>query len=632
MLSVGVVRGTICAIVLGTAACSGDPAVSVFVGPGAAATPNTFYDLPFPHDARRLPDGTVDLTGFPSQSLIVDEYVTAIHGHLDGFGLNSGVFMRFDGELAPESLPDPTGSTADDASVYLVDVDPDSPGRGERVPIMIRFAAQGATSMGSGALAAIPYPGFPLREGTTYALVVTDRVWSADGSAVLAGAGFDAVRSSDAADDPDLARAQTAMAPLWRYLDEDGGDERGDVISATVYTTQRATEIVGLLRDRIAMLPAPVRTTIARTADEAGYEVYESTYDAPNFQGGEVPYSEEGGEIVLADDGLPEVQRTETLRFAVVVPDGPVPATGWPIAIYQHGTGGDYMSFVRDGTAANLAGEGIASISMDQVLHGPRNPGGSPELAFFNFTNPYAGRDNVIQGAADTFSLVRLAVGLRFRASGTRSVRFDPNRVLYFGHSQGSTTGAPYVGYASDLKGAVLSGAGGVLYLTLLHKTQPVDIPAVVQSLLRDEPFDEFNPTLHLLQAWIDRADAVNYGPLMVNRPPAGLAPRAVLVTEGFTDHYTPNPNIEAFAVALGGDHVAPTVAEVQGLTLRGRSVMNPPVSGNLGGTTAVLVQYNQTPGSDGHFVVFDVPAATIQARRFLGSLAETGTATLEPF
>src|SRR5687768_6006668 len=114
------------ALTLGLAAC-GDPAISVFVGRGLATTPETFYDLPFPHDVRRLDTGALDLRGFPSQSMFVDLYVDAIESRLDGFGLNSGIFFRFDGELDAGSLPEPAESVAADAAVYLVDVDPDSP-------------------------------------------------------------------------------------------------------------------------------------------------------------------------------------------------------------------------------------------------------------------------------------------------------------------------------------------------------------------------------------------------------------------------------------------------------------------------------------------------------------------------
>jgi hypothetical protein len=613
------------------AAC-GDPVGSVgsvFVGLGPASTPETFYDLPFPNDVRRGSNGRIDLTGFPSQSSLLDNYIGVIENGLDGFGLNSGIYFRFDGELDPDSLPDPTGSLADDAAVYLVNVDPASAAYGERTPIKLRFSLDPGSSIGPAWLAVLPYPGFPLAEGTTHAVVVSDRVRSADGGSVVAGSGFAAVRSRDVTTDPELAPVQAAMSPLWAWLDQPGGDEREGVVTATVFTTQHATGIVGLLKDRIDALASPASHDLVVFQDRSGFTIWDGIYEAPNFQRGAVPYDDGGGDIQLAADGLPEVQTTESLRFSVAVPDGPTPATGWPIAIYQHGTGGSYHSFLSDGTAAGLAAEGIASVSMDQVLHGPRNPGGNPALDFFNFINPLAGRDNVIQGAADSFSLARMILGLSFLdVDGLRTIRFDPDRLMYFGHSQGSTTGAPYVAFADNLKGAVLSGAGGVLYLALLNKTQPVDIPALLAAVLRDEPLDEYNPSLALLQMWIDRADSVNYGPLIVREPP-GHAPTPVYVSEGFIDHYSPIPTCEAFAVSIGTDLVAPTVADVLGLTLRGRSTLTAPVANNLDGATAVLVQYNQQPGSDGHFVVFDVPSAMIQSRQFLGTLARTGTATL---
>lgn len=612
---------------LGLAAC-GQPAISVFVGRGPAATPDTFYDLPFPNDVRRLAEGGIDLTGYPSTSTMVDLYVDQITTRLDGFGLNSGIFFRFDGELDPDSLPDPGGSVDADSSVYLVNVDPDSDGYGTRMPIKVRFRAEEGSSIGIDSLAILPYPGFPLDEGTTYAAVVTDRVRSADVGFALAGPGFLEVRKPAPTTDPELAPVQAAMAPLWAYLDEPGGDERDDVITATVFTTQHATDIVGLLRDRIDSIAAPQGHDVHRVAHNNNYTAFDGIYEAPNFQSGQVPYHSSGGDIQLADDGLPQIQTGESLRFAVVVPNGVTPDGGWPIAIYQHGTGGDYHSFIDDGTAGGLAAEGIASVSMDQVLHGPRNPGGSPELDFFNFLNPLAARDNTIQGAADSFSLARMVLGLSF-PDNERTIYFDPTKLMYFGHSQGATTGAPYVAYAKDLAGSVLSGSGGVLYLALLSKTEPVDIPALLAPALRDEPLDEYNPSLALLQMWIERADSVNYGPMIVRHPPPGTHARPVYISEGVTDHYAPNPSCEAFATSVGPDLVNPTVEDVLGVSLRGRSVIDAPVTDNLDGVTAVLVQYNAHTGSDGHYVVFDVPAAMKQSRKFLGTLATDGQATL---
>src|SRR5262249_49365727 len=145
----------------------------------------------------------------------------------------------------------------------------------------------------------------------------------------------------------------------------------------------------------------------------------------------------------------------------------------------------------------------------------------------------------------------------------------------------------------------------------------------------------EDNPSLALAQLWIERADGVNYARYMVREPQSGpdgttLAPRNIFQTEGFTDTYAPNPAIEAFATAIGGDEVV-TAAEkdLQGLTLRGRSAKSPPITGNLGGATAVLAQYTMAPGSDGHFVVFDIPNARKQSTQFLATLAATGHATV---
>ena len=85
-----------------------------------------------------------------------------------------------------------------------------------------------------------------------------------------------------------------------------------------------------------------------------------------------------------------------------------------------------------------------------------------------------------------------------------------------------------------------------------------------------------------------------------------------------------------SFATALGGDLVMlPDTKELEGLKLRGRSIMAAPIQGNLDGATVVTAQYNQAGTSDGHFVVFDVGAARTQSSKFLGTLAATGQATV---
>src|SRR5207237_4954390 len=97
------------------------------------------------------------------------------------------------------------------------------------------------------------------------------------------------------------------------------------------------------------------------------FAIYVGEYTAPNFQLGAVPYrNPPNGEIRVGPDGNAIVQRMEPMRFALSVPPGPTPAGGWPFVIYQHGTGGNHLSFYEDGTAGSLANQGIAVISTDQ--------------------------------------------------------------------------------------------------------------------------------------------------------------------------------------------------------------------------------------------------------------------------
>jgi len=608
-------------LLLVVTACSGEPTTALLTIDGAQ-TRETFYDLPYPNDLRRHDDRSLDLSLFPTNSLIVDQ-IRAAAETLDGFGLNSAIYARFDGALDPTSLPDPAASITDDAAVYLVNVDIDSPDRGTRTPIIVTFRVEGTQTLGGNHLVVRPYPGFPLDESTTYALVITSRVRGADGDSIQASS------------DRDVVFDAVGYEPLVQYLDEPGGDDPSDAVSAAVFTTQRVTDIAPALRKAVFAGAAPVATSVMPTTTSPVFSVFTGAYMAPNFQAGDVPYrNNPSGEIKISADGNAIVVRSEPMRFALSVPAGPVPAAGWPIAIYSHGTGGDYASFISDETGLNLAREGIAVISTDQVLHGPRNPGGNPELDFFNFGNAYSARDNALQGIADAFSQLRLAQGLSITDAG-RTHTFDPTKVYFFGHSQGGLTGPGFVAFEPSLTGAVLSGTAGLLYVNLLHKTKPLDIPALVQTFLRDEPVDEDNPGLALLQMWVERSDPINYAPLMVRKPALGptgarLAPRNIFQTEGYTDTYSPNLGIEAFATALGGDIVMTRDAqEIEGVTLRDRAIKTAPITNNLNGKTAVLAQYKQEAGSDGHFVVFDIPAASQQAAKFLGTLARTGQATV---
>lgn len=627
--------------------CSGGPGTTpavdagadAFNGPAAARfevprpsqpPPSGFYALPYPNDIRVDDgDGHIDLSDHARPNAIIGQYVDIVGSVQRGFSVNAASFVRFDAPIDPTSLPSAADSVTDAASVYLVNVDPDSPRLGERTPLLFRFEHYAGEAIGDDWLSVLPYPGFPLEEMTTYAVVVTSRVRATDGSPVAAAPELVAIAATTVPGDPALARAQTIYQPLWDHLDAAGGDERADVVTASVFTTGDLTSLMGKVREVVWSLPEPTMRSIRWLRREDGYEWYDGVYDGPNFQSGEVPYMQSGGEIVLDEDGLPIVQRMEELRVSFTVPSGPMPEAGWPIVLYAHGTGGSYHSF--RGRSKALAERGLAVIGIDQVLHGPRNPGASPEISFFNFQNPLAARDNTLQGALDNFQLLRLVLGFDFteRHPGGRTIRFDPDRIYFFGHSQGGLTGPPFLVHEPLVKGAVLSGAGGLLYLSMVLKTEPFDVAGIVAAFVRDYPLDEYNPILALLQGWIDRSDSVAYARYLVKQPLPGIGAKHIFQSEGFTDRFTPPRSIEGLATAIGVDQIDPVLSRVEGLELRKADVLTAPVTGNQDGITSVLLQYDEAAGSDGHFVLFDVPAGQQQSADFLGTLASDGVPTI---
>src|SRR5690606_34566971 len=95
---------------------------------------------------------------------------------------------------------------------------------------------------------------------------------------------------------------------------------------------------------------------------------------SPIFQEGVLPYAnaEDGGAIEVDDAGIPTVHGEFDARFSLIIPQTPMPEGGYPIVLYAHGTGGDYRSHRRVGDL--LAGVGYASMGVDQIHHGARNP------------------------------------------------------------------------------------------------------------------------------------------------------------------------------------------------------------------------------------------------------------------
>ncbi|MEO7091982.1 MAG: hypothetical protein ABI175_01950, partial [Polyangiales bacterium] len=598
---------------------------------------------------RREADGSVRLDGYinPRLSPLIKKYQAQMRGKLDGFSPIAAGWLAFSADIDTRSLPvDGKASTAPTSTLQLVDIDDASPDKGKRHPIIWRFRAPvGDYYTVANTLAFMPALGMPLREKTRYAIVATRALKTKDGKSFQPNDGL-----------LDVLDGKGAAGAAWKgALDalDAAGIPRAQVAHLSVYTTSDPTGELLKIADDVRKLPPPVQTDVAYDTTAGTFEGYTGNYSgSPDYQQGVVPFLSEGGNFVFDAAGLPIKQRDFSLRFYLTVPlaaSCPMPAGGYPIVLYAHGTGGDYKSFTRDGTAKSLAEKCIAAMGIDQIFHGAR-PGAPPDsdpnkdskisLLFFNVENVLAARTNTRQGAIDDIARAHLVAsgGLSVPADVSKSgvaVTFDPGKIGFFGHSQGGLNGPLMLAVDDQAKGGVFSGAGSEISYSVLAKTKPD--PSVSNlfkvlinvSVENQDEVDELHPFISFVQTVIDPADPLHYYPHLVLAPFAGHTPKSVFMTEGVAadgsgDSFAPPRTIEAGAIAGRFPLFNPVVRDIPELTKTlGIPAVGGPLKGNAAGgkATVALAQFTPKAGRDGHFVVFDIPEATQLASSFCSSL-----------
>ncbi|MEM9694098.1 MAG: hypothetical protein AAGA56_16235 [Myxococcota bacterium] len=637
-------------------------AEALFVVPSSldALAGEQWLDHPWPSDLR-TDDGRPVFQGFynPRGLGLVDTYIAATDRTLDGFSPVAPGYLRFSAPLRVSSLPaDPAASLEPTASVQLIDIDETSPSAGERNPILVSFKAERGAFVLENTLQFMPAPGFPLRPATRYALLVTDAVESADGTPVRASSELARALAGSGIAGPLYGAAAASLGQV--------GVPSDRIVHLTVFTTSQPTRIAEVLAEHVrssgAVEPPTFRPGVE--ANNLGATVeYRGTYGpSPNYQHGTIPYRApaDGGGFEFDAAGTPIVANTFDLRFSLTVPNRetcPMPEAGFPIVLFAHGTGGNWRSYVGDFDDA-LTRRCLAVMGVDQIFHGAR-PGAPPPddrlgegLLFFNYENVVAARANPIQSAVDEVQRARLFTASRAFIPADVShtgepIRFDPDKILFLGHSQGGLNGPIFLAIDDSSRGGVFSGAGALIAIALLEKTAPSpSIADLVPTLLfglspseRASEWDLFHPGVMLMQSTIDESDVIHYAPEIIVRPREGFRPKSVLLTEGVGpdgtgDTIAPPAGIEAHAVAMGLPLIEPAVLPIPHLDYGARSVTIPSdgLRGNLadGRASGALSQFAPVDG-DGHFVAQDIEAANTQIAEFLAALAADPVGRVPP-
>ncbi|OGQ87225.1 MAG: hypothetical protein A2289_23455 [Deltaproteobacteria bacterium RIFOXYA12_FULL_58_15] len=636
-----------------------DRATQVVFAPGS----DEFWDLPFPCNLRRKDDGSFGFSDWPGTAYadIVPQWLkTADLRIRGGFGLTSGVFVRTSGAIDATTLPASAAeSLNNDASVFLLDIDTDSPFQGERIPIDVSFLADGDDYSPDNLIAAIPVPGFVRQPNTLYALVITDDVRDTHGKRIGRSLAFhEGFEDTGDATLKVVSSFKSLRATIKDAVDLD------TVAGAAVFSTFDPTVTMRRLAAWAESRETPRLVEAWQATDEyESYQVLTARYEAPLIQGGERPYSSFGeGRFVWGPNGAPVVQETQAVRLALTIPKTPQPPGGFPLMLYLHGSGGDWREAIdrgpKDevpsaataplgtGPAEWLARRGVATVAFDFALHGDRmSPPDTSGLKLYNILgNIDATIDNFTFAPIEVLNVSRLMLETSVNAdlaptldaggAADGMIRFDPNRLTGMGHSMGATLGVPWCGLDPRVQGCLFSGAGATVIDVALGAHEPLNLKALFDLVLGftdGKGLHRAHPLLHSLQHLWDLVDPGPKAQYVTVSPYPGLAPRHIMMTAGVRDSYF-DPNAQAaIAVPLGvtlvGEEVEPTLPDA--LRLAGRHTQPFfPLANNLGGKTAAVVHI-AAPHELGHYVNFNQEGARHQYTCFIASVGSSEGAAI---
>ena len=628
-----------------------------------------FFDLGWPTELRRTANG-IDMDGFPNPLglKMVSRTKDAIE---DGYGYSTaGVcYFRFDGKIDLSGLPAPEALMEEAGPIFLVDIDPESPERGKLYPMMARYYGRKAPNLSRGnrhLFAMMPYPGFVLRPDTMYAAGV---MASADASGKLVPSKVLAdIRTGNVPEGALGDEAANLYKDAMETLSGMGMDLSG-LSALTVFRTGDATKRMQMLYDGVkGMDPVDFVKPLEKTREYDLYTVLEGVVSMPQYQEGTPPYGHgEGGRIRFDASGRPIVQRMAEVPIAFSIPKGEMPAAGFPITIYIHGTAGVSTQFIDrgevpgegppttgflksnfgdhghapEGTGPALiyAKHGMAGVGAAQQHAGERG-GQDAQIFYYNFLSPEALRDNMLQAAAEATMLLDLVKAIKIdpalcpgTETGGAPVRFDPELIVGTGQSLGSLILGPWGAVEEDLA-ALMPAGNGAYWSVFMAVGNPLDMNFVRRSgkgLTQNFGLDLMNPVITMLCMVLEEGDPMAYQRYYLREPLPGRAPKHVWASFGLYDHYFPPMSQNAAMIIMGLDMAGEPMEQStrEALEIADLEVLDYPVSLNqetpAGDVTAAAVHYQQQGVLDGHHVNYQRDDAKYQYGCFLETLVEDG-------
>ena len=444
----------------------------------------------------------------------------ALVRHLDGFSLGSPIMTVIPGvDLDGFATEDDIGPSMEaDSPSMLFEVTDEGL---ERVPHWVEL--DGTAREGEEATLYMRSAVF-LRPDTQY-IVAYGRVTDAEGAPITSSPAFAALRDGTDSDDVSVQLRREAFDGIFALL-QDAGVERESLYLAWDFHTgslesiqRRVRQATELVLDEVGDEGAPlvfdeVRRYV-RVADESGLPTdtelgmsIDATMTTPSvgrlFPGepGLVLELDEGGDVALADPLEVDVQITVPHRAVEGEPVG--------VIVYGHGMLGSAEE-IYAGHLQRITEE-LGYIMVSTPMRGMSADDNLGVLGImFDLNNFNVIGDGLVQGVAQTHVLARTSVTRlpAMLAELDADITVDPDRLYWFGGSQGGIFGPTIVASSPDIARGGLAVPGNN-YSTLLSRSVNFD-PFFERLNQNYSSSHDVNLCVAFAQLWWDHTDPISW-------------------------------------------------------------------------------------------------------------------------
>ena len=628
---------------------------------------NGLLDNGFPSDIYRAEDGSLQWTQWSHPTVDSDRgelmehwfYKTMLAGG-SGFSPMMNLYIRFDQYALNDEDLCRDKTCAD--SVLLIDINPASKTYGTFQPL--EYTINITSDPLYGGMLQVHPVGSPLKENNTYALIVKRRLLKSPYYLAQSSA-LRALLHQEQSENTGEAVYDSyfpVYEPLRRFLEEKHWDI-DDIAGAMVWTTGQPTQRLRALTKQVLetadeYISRDSYQLVGRVREHLheDYCVIKGTWDVPLFLDSRGPGVLFDSNINVDADNKVVPSEFLNMPFYMALPRQAMPGNGYPLLIYNPGTAGDALQFLRRGQTSvrgdvNFALEGRSYTVADMVTEkgiAVASMAGYMSVEYCNEYSPYSSLGKAcfylaynpvtsISMIASLYQMVlervlfrQLLSQIRIPAdmcsdAATSTIKFDPERQAGMGQSLGSMVMTAMASVdQKPLQGIVLSGAGNY-GLGLPAQFRKFHVGCLVQSVLFNESFsglvnNPYHPMWALGELALSPANvAVHFS---VSQPDTH-----VLVIEGTEDEQVTTPMQIELLRGLEADFAGVEPKDISEeyrllpAVLAAGGKHEQCVSENVRGYTRAVVQYHRDEYLTGHHVAFQVPEAREQYAGFLDAV-----------